>query len=349
MLDCISVQHHEDSDLFTYAFTNSNGMVVKVINAGCTIQSILVPDRLGHMDDVVMGYDDAMTYITNRKYYFGCILGRCASRIRNGDLVIDDRHYQLTQNAGRDHLHGGFYGFDRVVFKPEIISRDKGESLELTYVSPDGEEGYPGEFRVKVTYTLTDDNRFILDYTGTSDADTAVNLSNHSFFNLAGHGSGQVLDHQLMIQADDYTVADEAGIPTGEIRSVAETPLDFRSMIPIGKHIRQDFDQITQSGGYNTNYAIEGHGLRKMATLYEPESGRMMDVSSTMPGLQLFTANRLDGTGHGKDGARYDRWCAVCLETQYYPDACHHPQFVSPVLRAGEQYHHQTVYHFSCS
>jgi len=347
MITCTSRQQSERGELYAYTLANQNGMKVTVNNAGCAIQSILVPGRDGRLADVVLGYGDAATYVSNRQYYFGCILGRCASRIKGGDLVIDDRHYQLTQNAGKDHLHGGLYGFDRAIFTPAIQNREGSESLVLSYVSADGEEGYPGEFRLTVTYTLDEENGLVIDYTGTSDADTVVNLSNHSFFNLAGHGSGTIRDHQLRVHSDTYTIADDTGIPTGEIGDVADTPLDFRDMTPIGGRIDRDFDQLAPGGGYNTNYIIGGQGLRKAAELYEPTSGRLMEVMSTMPGLQLFTANRLNGTGTGKDGAVYDRWGAVCLETQYYPDACHHPRFPSPVLRAKERYSHRTVYRFS--
>lgn len=348
MVICTGRQTGERGDLYTYTLANQNGMLVTVNNVGCAIQSILVRDRDGVMADVVMGYDDAETYVTNRKYYFGCILGRCASRIKDGDLIIDGRHYQLTQNAGTDHLHGGFFGFDRAIFTPEILGQDGGEALRLSYTSPDGEEGYPGIFTAKVTYQLDDQNSLIINYEGTSTADTVVNLSNHSFFNLKGHGTGTVLNHKLQIYAGSFTVVDRYGIPTGEIRSVKDTPLNFNEMIPIGKRIDSSYEQMILGNGYNHNYVIDGYGRGcvKAAELYEPESGRVMEVLTTMPGLQLFTAYRLDGMGTYKDGATYCYRGAVCLETQYHPDACHHPEFPSPVLRAGERYSHQTVYRF---
>lgn len=340
---------HEQGMLYAYTLTNKNGMRVVILNAGCTIQSICVPDRDGRFVDVVLGYDDMQTYVDNRRFYFGCILGRCAVRTKNGEMVIDDRVYQVTKNIEEDHLHGGAHGFDKVIWKPRIIKTDGGKALALTYVSPDKEEGYPGTLQVQVTYRLDDDNGLIIDYEGVSDADTVVNLSNHSFFNLKGHDAGSALDHELRIYAKNFTPVGRDGNTTGEIRPVAGTPLDFTEMTPIGARIDDPYEQMILAGAYSHNYVLDnyGQGCVKAAELYEPVSGRLMEVFTTMPGMHLFTANRLDGIGTYKGGASYIRHGAVCLETQYYPDAVHHPAFPSPILRAGERYSHRTIYRFS--
>lgn len=349
MIQRTGKEKHERGMLCTYTLANKNGMRVVINNVGCTIQDIWVPDREGRMADVALGYDSVRTYADNRRFYFGCILGRCAGRTSGGEMVIDGKTYQVTKNAGEDHLHGGAQGFDRVIWTPKVVTKDGAKALLLTYVSPDGEEGYPGTFSAEVTYRLDDDNGLIIDYEGVSDADTIVNLSNHAFFNLKGHGAGPATDHALKINAKYFTPVGRDGISTGEIRPVAETPLDFNEMTLIGARIDSTYEQMILGGAYSHNYVLDdyGRGCAKAAELYEQKSGRVMEVFTTMPGLHLFTANRLDGVGTYKAGATYGYRGAVCLETQYYPDACHHPGFPSPVLRAGERYSHRTIYRFS--
>ncbi len=332
-------------DLFT--LTNANGLTAKITNYGGTLVSLIVPDKDGKMDDVVLGFDTVAEY-EEKSPYFGCITGRYANRIAGGTFTLDDVTYdQLAVNNGPNALHGGLVGFDKKVWDAEVVA----DSLKLHTVSPDGEEGYSGTLDVMVTYTLTDDNALKIDYEAMTDKPTVVNLTNHSYFNLAGHDAGTevMLAHEMMINADAFTpVADENAIPTGEIRPVVGTPMDFTSPVPIGDRIDADCEQIQFGVGYDHNWVLkktEDGELSLAARTTDPKSGRIMETWTTEPGVQFYTANWLDGFD-GKNGSTCPKRCAFCLETQHYPDSPNKPQFPTTELRPGEEYHSTTIYKF---
>ena len=325
-----------------FSIANDRGMEVGVINYGGIITSIKVPDRVGRLDDVVLGHDSLDGYLY-RSRYFGALIGRFANRIARGRFPLNGVEYQLAINNGRNHLHGGGRGFDKVVWAAQEID----EGVELTYLSKDGDEHYPGNLKATVTYRLNDANELRVDYYATTDRDTIVNLTNHSYFNLAG--SGTILDHELQIEADSFTPIDETLIPTGEIRSVRETPMDFRSPTAIGVLIGNDDDQLRIAGGYDHNFVLRGGAgtLRIAARIHEPQSGRVMQVITTQPGLQLYSGNYLDGTLVGRNGRAYLKNSGCCLEAQHFPNSPNQPNFPSTILRPGEKYHHTTIYRFS--
>lgn len=332
-------------ELFT--LTNNNGVEVRAISYGAIIQSLRVPDRRGQIDDIVLGYDTAVEYV-EKPSYFGAIVGRYANRIANGRFVLDGRTYQLATNNGRNHLHGGVKGFDKVLWKGEIVSDERGQSVTFAYRSADGEEGYPGTLDAFVSYTLTDANELIVDYRAITSARTVVNLSQHSFFNLAGQASRDVLDHELQIDADRYTPVDETLIPTGELASVADTPFDFRIPTVIGKRIGGDHVQLVRGRGYDHNFVLTraGSGPQRAARVVEPSTGRTMDVSTTEPGLQFYSGNFLDGTRTGKQGRVVSHRYGFCLETQHFPDSPNQPSFPSTVLEPGAEYRSSTAFRF---
>lgn len=331
-----------DVDIFT--LKNSNGMEAKVTTYGGAVVSLLTPDKSGNFADVVLGYDTVEDYIKGNKF-FGALIGRCGNRIENSTFKINNIEYHVTKNEGENHLHGGIKGFDKVVWTAEI----KDNTLQLSYVSKDGEEGYPGNLNVKVTYTLTEDNSLKINYTAISDKDTVVNLTNHSYFNLSGHNSGNILNHKLMINSDSFTVNDEQSIPTGEVRKVDGTPMDFRKLALVGKNINSDDEQIKFGSGYDHNWMLNSNGNinEKAAELVDENSGRVMEVYTTTPGVQFYSSNFLDGSDIGKGGASYEKRNAICLETQYVPNAINMEGFESPLLKAGEEYNHTTIYKFS--
>src|SRR5579863_8527316 len=305
-------------DLFT--LTNQDGMKVAVTNYGGRIVSILVPDRTGKMADVVLGYDKLDGYLGNDPF-FGALVGRYGNRIAKARFSLDGVEYKLAANNGPNSLHGGIKGFDKQVWKAHEIPGAR-PALELTYLSRDGEEGFPGNLSVKVVYTLAEANELRIDYTATTDKDTVLNLTNHSYFNLAGQGNGDILKHVLMINADRFTPVDSTLIPTGELRSVAGTPLDFREPTAIGARIDSGDEQIRFGKGYDHNFVLNrGAHLKLAARVTEPESGRVLEVMTTQPGVQFYTGNFLDGTVHGKGGKAYARRSAFCLETQHFPDS----------------------------
>lgn len=331
-----------DVDIFT--LKNSNGMEAKVTTYGGAVVSLLTPDKSGNFADVVLGYDTVEDYIKGNKF-FGALIGRCGNRIENSTFKINNIEYHVTKNEGENHLHGGIKGFDKVVWTAEI----KDNTLQLSYVSKDGEEGYPGNLNVKVTYTLTEDNSLKINYTAISDKDTVVNLTNHSYFNLSGHNSGNILNHKLMINSDSFTVNDEQSIPTGEVRKVDGTPMDFRTLTLVGENINSDDEQIKFGSGYDHNWMLNSNGNinEKAAELVDENSGRVMEVYTTTPGVQFYSSNFLDGSDIGKGGASYEKRNAICLETQYVPNAINMEGFESPLLKAGEEYNHTTIYKFS--
>lgn len=331
-----------------FTISNANGMEARVINLGGIIVSLTAPDREGNLEDVVLGFDSLDGYLAEHPY-FGAIIGRYGNRIANGQFTVDGESYQLPVNNGPNSLHGGLRGFDKVVWDAEPFENDRGQGLILTYTSPDGEEGYPGNLQVRVTYTLTDENELIFDYHAVTDKATPVNLTQHSYFNLAGDGSGSILDHEVMLNASRLTVADTTLIPTGELRSVEGTPFDFRQPHRIGERIAADDEQLRFAGGYDHNFVIEraaGDSLVLAARVYEPTSGRVMEVLTTEPGVQFYTGNFLDGTLTGKNGVVYDTRTGFCLETQHFPDSPNQPSFPNTILRPGEEYRSTTVYRF---
>ena len=329
-----------------WTLKNKTGMEVAITTYGGIVVSLTAPDRAGKFADVVLGKDTLAEYDAGHPF-FGCITGRYANRIAGSKFTLDGVEHTLTKNGNGAHtLHGGKIGFDKKVWSAEPIEKADAVGVALYYVSADGEEGYPGELACVVTYLLNDANEFSIDYAATTSKPTVVNLTNHSYFNLAGEGSGTVLDHELTIHADQYTATDDDLIPTGELASVKDTPLDFTTAHKIGEGIEADFKPLKQGIGYDHNYVINGSGLRKTARVRDPKSGRIMDVLTTEVGVQLYTANHLKNV-KGKNGHIYQSRDALCLETQRFPDSPNISAFPSAVLRPGETYHHQTLFRFS--
>ncbi|MCX8035805.1 MAG: galactose mutarotase [Candidatus Sumerlaeia bacterium] len=330
-------------ELFT--LKNANGMVAKITNYGGIVTELWVPDRAGKLGDVVLGYDHLAGYI-NQSPYFGCLVGRYGNRIAKGKFTLGGKEYSLLCNNGPNALHGGAKGFDKVVWKANPISGAE-PKLELTYLSRDGEEGYPGNLSVKATYTLTADNGLRLDYEATTDKETIVNLTQHSYFNLAG--KGDILDHEVMIAADRFTPVDATLIPTGELRPVKGTPFDFTTPHKIGERINADDEQIKFGGGYDHNWVLNKPAgkLDVIARVTEASTGRVLEVLSTEPGLQFYTGNFLDGTITGKGGWVYKHRSAFCMEPQHFPDSPNKPNFPSVVLKPGETYRNTIIYRFS--
>jgi aldose 1-epimerase len=332
-------------DIFT--LRNRGGMEARNATYGGTVVFLTAPDRQGRFADVVLGYDTLQGYLKDSPY-FGALIGRYGNRIAHGRFSLDGKPYVLATNNGPNALHGGLRGFDKVIWQVRSarVTPD-GPQLTLHYVSRDGEEGYPGTLEVTAIYTLTQDNALRLEYRATTDKPTVVNLTQHSYFNLRGHGD--ILGHVLTIDAARFTPIDRTLIPTGELRAAAGTPFDFRTPTPIGQRIVIDDEQLKFANGYDHNWVIDGppSKLRVAATVYEPETGRLLEVSSTEPGLQFYSGNFLDGSLTGKSGHRYQFRDGFCLEPQHFPDSPNKPQFPSVVLRPGETYHNTIVYRFT--
>jgi aldose 1-epimerase len=324
----------------------SNGkMTVKVITYGAIIAEIDVPDRNGKLADVVLGFDNLEGYLGGHPY-FGAATGRVANRIAKAKFTLDGKEYKLAANNGPNTLHGGLKGFDKVVWKASDVSGPSGPAVKMSYLSPDGEEGFPGNLSVSVTYTLTTDNELRIDYSATTDKPTPVNITNHSYFNLAGPAAGSILGHELLLEADLYTPVDDTLIPTGETTSVQGTPLDFTRPTTLGSRIAE---LKGEPGGYDHNYVLRSGGkeLALAARVTEPQSGRILEMFTTEPAVQLYTANFLDGTLKGKQGVVYKKQHAFCLEAQHYPDSANQPKFPSTILRPGSTYTQTTIYKFS--
>ena len=331
-----------------YVLTNQHGVEVRILNYGGVIRVFKAPDRTGRLANIALGFDNLPDYLT-RSPHFGCITGRFANRIAGAKFTLDGIEYTIKARPGLPALHGGLKGFDKRVWDAQATSERDGEKLTLTYVSADGEEGFPGRLETTVAYTLTESNELRIDYTATTNKPTLVNLTNHSYFNLAGEGAGSVDGHILMIDADRYTPTDDLSIPTGEIAPVAGTPFDFRVPKAIGPGMRSGHPQILIGKGYDQNWVLnrpspDDDALMLAARVYEPLSGRVMEVRTTEPGIQCYTSNNLDGTLTGTSGRTYRQGDALALETQHFPDAPHHPHFPSTVLRPGETFRSTTVY-----
>ena len=331
-----------------YTLTNRNGMEARITNYGGIVVSLTAPDRNNKWADIVLGLNDLDSYLKGHPY-FGALIGRYGNRIAKGRFTLNGVEYKLAVNNGENHLHGGIKGFDKVVWTAQSMRTKLGPALSLTYLSKDGEEGYPGNLKVKVVYTLTNNNELRIDYTASTDKDTVINLTHHSYFNLAGEGNGDILSHVLKLNASRFIPTDAGSIPTGEIRDVQGTPFDFRKPTAIGARINQDDEQIKFGGGYDHNWVIDGRAgvLRQAATAFEPTSGRVMDVWTTEPGVQFYTGNFLDGTLTGKSGKPYPRRSGFCLETQHYPDSPNQPKFPTTTLRKDAVYRSTTIYRFS--
>jgi len=331
-----------------YTLTNRRGAEAKITNYGGIVTALKLPDRNGKFDDIVLGFDNLDAYLKGHPY-FGALIGRYGNRIAKGRFTLDGVEYKLAVNNGENHLHGGIKGFDKVVWHAKPLKVPAGAALELTYLSKDGEEGYPGNLSVKVTYTLTEANELKIDYAATTDKATVLNLTHHSYFNLAGQGNGDILSHQLMLNASSFTPTDAGSIPTGELKSVVGTPFDFTKATPIGARINQDDQQLKFAHGYDHNFVVNGKigQLRRAAVVSEANSGRVMEVWTTEPGIQFYTGNFLDGTLTGKDGKVYQQRFGFCLETQHYPDSPNKPNFPPTVLPKGQFYHTTTIYRFS--
>lgn len=329
-----------------FTLTNRKGVEAKITNYGGIVVSLKVPDRKGQLDDVVLGFDTLDEYTAGNPPYFGALIGRYANRIALGRFKLGGVEYKLATNNDPNHLHGGVKGFDKVVWDARPL---RGAALELTYLSRDGEEGYPGNLRARVVYTLTDANELRIDYSATTDKDTIIALTHHSYFNLKGQGNGDILDHQLTLNAARFTPIDATSIPTGELRAVRGTPFDFTKPTAIGSRIEQPDEQLKNGMGYDHNYVINGRMgvLRRAAEAYEATTGRVMEVWTTEPGVQLYSGNFLTTGLKGKAGKTYDRRYGFCLETQHYPDSPNKPNFPSTTLRRGARYRTTTIYRFS--
>ncbi len=341
-----SLPSGESVELFT--LRNPSGMEASITNYGARLVSLKVPDRNGNFADVVLGFDSLDGYLKPNPY-FGAVVGRYGNRIAHARFVLDGATYTLAKNDGDNTLHGGLKGFDKVLWTARDASANGVPAVQLTYLSKDGEEGFPGNLNVTVTYTLTPDNALHIDYAATTDKDTVLNITNHSYFNLAGQGSGLILGHVLTLNASRFTPVDAGLIPTGELRPVDGTPLDFRKPTPIGERIDSTDPQIVLGKGYDHNFVIDrsAPGVALAARVLDPASGRVMEVSTDQPGVQFYTGNFLDGSVTGKDGKSYPRRSALCLETQHFPDSPNQPSFPPVVLHPGDHFQSTTVFHFS--
>jgi aldose 1-epimerase len=333
----------DGTEIEQYTLENTKGAKAKVITYGATLTELWMPDKNGKKADIVLGFDNLKGYLSDEPY-FGATVGRYANRIAKGKFTLDGKEYTLAINNGPNSLHGGKIGFNRKVWKAEPLKITNGAAVRFSYLSKDGEEGYPGDLKVSVTYTLTDDNALKIFYAAQTDKATPLNLTNHSYFNLDEAGNGNILKETLWLNADHYTPTDDTLIPTGEIKSVAGTPYDFRKPTEVGTRIAE----IPKVGGYDVNYVLNGEAgkLRRIAEVKDSTSGREMEVWTTQPGVQFYIAIGLDGSIHGVGGA-YEKYGALCLETQHFPDSVNHSNFPSAILRPGKEFRSETIYKFS--
>jgi aldose 1-epimerase len=338
----------DGTEVFLYTLRNKNGMEARITNYGGIVVSLLTKDRNGNPADIVLGYDSLSSYIKDTPY-FGALIGRYGNRIGKGEFQLGGVKYTLAINNGANHLHGGLKGFDKVVWSVDEKTSIPGESLVLTHLSKDGEEGYPGNLTVRVVYAVTSNNELKIDYSASTDKATVVNLTHHSYFNLAGAGTGPILDHELFIDAARFTPVDSGLIPTGELRSVSGTPMDFTTQTTIGARIADSYEQLQKGAGYDHNWILNKPlgSMGLAARVYDKTSGRIMEVLTTEPGIQFYSGNFLNGTHVGKGGVKYQHRYGLCLETQHFPDSPNKPEFPTTVLEPGKTYTSTTVYRFS--
>jgi aldose 1-epimerase len=338
----------DEGDVFRYALANANGMRVGILSYGGIVQSVEVPDRDGRLANVTLGFDNLTAYVEHDAY-FGCIAGRYAGRIAGGRFALDGVGYELPVNDPPNSLHGGLVGFDRHVWASKPLESHDGVGVQLVHTSPDGDQGYPGALRVEASYTLTNDDEIVLGFRATTDRKTVVNLTNHTYWNLAGEGSGSILGHVLLLNASRYTPDGPTRVPTGALAPVAGTPMDFTTPTAIGARIDDPFEQLAIAGGYDQNFVLDG--VRKQpvaaAQLTEPTSGRVLEISTDQPGIQLYSGNLLDGTLVGTGGHAYGSRDGLALETQHFPDSPNHPGFPSTVVEPGRAFESTTIYRFS--
>lgn len=334
--------------VYLFTLTNNSGAKVKITNYGAAVVALIIPDRNGKMEDVVTGFENLEGYI-NDKSFFGVTVGRYGNRIANSKFKIDGIEYTVTANEGENHLHGGNIGFFKAVWDAEPLETEEGPAVKLTLLSPDGDEGYPGNVNMEVVYTFTNTNELIIDYKGTTDKPTVLNPTHHSYFNISGDFTKPITSQILQIDADYYTPVNDKLITTGELAKVENTPLDFRQPQVIGDRINDDFIQLKYSGGYDHNWVINGYDgkVKKAVELYEPVSGRVLEVLTDQPGVQFYSGNFMNGTITGKGGVVYNHRTGLCLEPQHFPDSPNKPDFPSTILRPGETYKQTTIYRFS--
>lgn len=335
-------------DAFLYSLKNDSGAQLNITNYGAIVTNLFIADKHGKFADVVLGYDSLPEYMSD-KAYLGAIVGRYGNRIARGKFQLAGKEYQLPVNDGENHLHGGPRGFSNVLWEAEPVTSRAGPSLKLTYVSPDGEGGYPGTVTLTVVYTLSAENELVINYQGITDQPTILNPTHHSYFNLSGDFTKTILEHELQIDADRFTPVDQNQITSGEFADVEGTPMDFRTARPIGLHINDDDEQLKYGRGYDHNWVLNHYDgrIRKAASLYDPQTGRCMEVLTDQPGLQFYSGNFLDGSIIGKKGVAYHKRTGLCLETQHFPDSPNKPQFPSVILKPGETYRQTTIYKFS--
>ena len=331
-----------------YTLTNGNGMKVSFTNYGANIVSIIVPDAKGNFADVNLGFENLAGYEENPPG-FGSFIGRHANRISDARFELNGKVYELDKNDGKNNLHSGFVGYNKFMYETEVYEDDDIASIEFSRLSPHMEQGFPGNLDVSVTYSLTEANELVIEYLAVSDRDTIVNLTNHAYFNLAGHDSGSILDHKVWIKANQFTPTTPDLIPTGEIRDVTGTPMDFRTPKTIGQDINSDYEPLVLAGGYDHNYVLDisGNQVEKVAELIDDKSGRRMEVYTDLPGLQLYTGNMLSPVNNSKNGAVYEKRYGVCFETQFFPNSMNTPNFTSSMLKAGKEFDSVTIYKFS--
>jgi len=339
----------DGSNVDLYILENKNGVQIGVITYGAIVTFIRTPDAKGNINDIALGFDNLEQYVTSNPY-FGAIVGRYGNRIAKGKFSLNGMDYTLAVNNGENHLHGGKKGFDKVLWNLKDIKTDEhSTSVELTYFSKDGEEGYPGDLTVNVIYSLSNNNEWKAQYTATTTKETVVNLTNHTYWNLAGQGSGDILQHQIQIEADKFVAINTGLIPTGELKDVKGTPMDFTKPIAIGDRIDEKYEQLELAKGYDHTWVLRKQGFPPslVATVTEPNSGRILEIFSSEPGVQFYTGNFLDGTKKGKENRIYQKRFGFCLETQHFPDSPNKPQFPSVVLRPGDTYNTTTIYKFT--
>lgn len=339
------VDNIKGKQVYVYTLSNEKNVTVKVTNYGGVILSILMPDKDGNVDDIVLGYENFDDYKTTTSY-LGALVGRCANRIAKGSMEINGVKYDLVINNGNNHLHGGNENFSKVVWDSEIVNDSNGEYLKLSYFSKDLEENYPGNLNVTAKYKLNENNELSIEYYAKSDKDTVVNLTNHSYFNLSGHASGDILRHKVKLYAKNITESNEESIPTGVIRNIVGTPLDFTEFKEVGKDINAKYDQLIFANGYDHNWVLDDYTgkIKIAAEVIDDNSGRKLEVYTTKPGVQFYTGNFLSENEIGKGGVKYNERQGLCLETQYFPDSINHENFPSVILKADEEYNHTTIY-----